>query len=50
MKYTPKNQLKVAGKMSVKGSDEVGRKLALASIIAAILFGLAAVIGSVRWW
>jgi hypothetical protein len=50
MKYNPKNQLKVDGKMSELGADKAGNKLATAAIIAAILFGAAAVIYAVRWW
>lgn len=39
IKYTPKNQLKVDGKMSTEGADFVGRKLAWAAFILAICGG-----------
>ena len=46
MNYNPKNQLKVDGKMSELGADKAGNKLANAAIIAAILFGFAALIAA----
>lgn len=50
MNYTPKNQLKVDGKMSELGADKASNKLATAAIIASVLFGIAAVIAAIRWW
>jgi hypothetical protein len=44
MNYTPKNQMKVDGKMSKDGADLVGKELAKAENIAAWLFGFAALI------
>lgn len=35
MKYTPKNQVKVGGKMNARDAGIVGKRLALAAIIAA---------------
>jgi hypothetical protein len=35
MKYTPKNQIKVDGKMSEQGADTAGKRLATAAVIAA---------------
>ena len=46
MKYNPKNQIKVDGKMSEQGADSAGNKLANAAIIAAVLFGFAALIAA----
>ena len=36
MKYTPKNQVKVEGKMTQKDAGIVGKRLATAALIAAI--------------
>ena len=36
MKYTPKNQLKVEGKMTPKDAGIVGKRLATAALVAAI--------------
>ena len=50
VKFTPKNQLKVEGKMSQNGANEVGKKLANAALIfvvGAVFIGLIHVI---RWW
>lgn len=44
MNYKPKNQVKVDGKMSEKGADKAGNKLASAAVVAAWLFGVSAVI------
>ncbi len=46
MKFNPKTDLKVGGKMSERGADTVGKMLATAAIIAAILFGVAAIIAA----
>lgn len=46
MNYTPKNQVKVDGKMSEFGADKAGNKLANAALIAAALFGVAAVVAA----
>lgn len=35
MKYTPKNQVKVDGKMNAKDAGIVGKRLAAAAIVAA---------------
>jgi len=40
MKYTPKNQVKVDGKMSEQGADVAGKRLATAATIAAIGFSI----------
>lgn len=40
MKYTPKHQVKVGGKMSTAGADKVGKMLASAAIIAAVGFAV----------
>lgn len=50
MKYTPKNQVKVEGKMSEQAADKVGNKLANAAFIFACGTALAALIFAVRWW
>lgn len=47
MNYSPKHQVKVDGKMSELGADKAGNKLANAAIIAAFLFGMAAIIAAV---
>ena len=47
MKYNPKHQIKVDAKMSEYGADKAGNKLANAAIIAAMLFGMAAIIAAV---
>lgn len=47
MNYNPKNQLKVDGKMSEYGADIAGITLANAAKIAAILFGIAAIISAI---
>lgn len=46
MNYNPKHQVKVDGKMSELGADKAGNKLANAAIIAAVLFGFAALIAA----
>ncbi len=46
MKFNPKLCLKVVGKMNSKDAGTVGKMLAVAVIIAATLFGIAAVISS----
>ena len=50
MKFTSSNETKVAGKMNEQDAGAVGRLQAYALIIAASLFGLAAVIVAIRWW
>ena len=40
MKYTPKNQVKVEGKMTPKDAGIVGRRLANAALVAAIGFAI----------
>ena len=50
MKYNPKHQLRIGGKMSEQGADKVGNKLANAALIAACGFVVAALIYVVRWW
>jgi hypothetical protein len=44
MNYTPKNQLRVGGKMSEQGADKAGITLAQAAKTAAWLLGLSALI------
>jgi len=46
MKYNPKHQVKVDGKMSEQGADKAGNKLANAAITAAWLFGLSALVAA----
>lgn len=51
MKYTPKNQLKVEGKMTTRDAGIVGKRLALAAIIAsagALMAGVAALIAALK--
>lgn len=50
MKYNPKHQLKVDGKMNEHDAGVVGRRLATAGVIAAILFGAAAIIAALGLW
>ena len=40
MKYTPKNLIKVDGKMSEQGADVAGKRLATAAAIAAVGFSI----------
>lgn len=40
IKYNPKHQIKIGGKMSTSGADRVGNKLANAAIIAAVGFAV----------
>lgn len=47
LNYRPKNRVKVDGKMSTNGADSAGNKLANAALLAAFLFGSAAVITAV---
>lgn len=42
IKYTPKHQIKVGGKMSTEGANIVGKMLAIAAIIAALGFAIGA--------
>ncbi|MDG6318741.1 hypothetical protein Q7469_12425 [Glaesserella parasuis] len=42
IKYTPKHQVKVGGKMSKEGADKVGNKLANAVLILATCLGISA--------
>lgn len=44
MKYNPKHQVKVDGKMSEHGADKAGITLANAAMLAVRLFGAAALI------
>lgn len=46
MNYTPKHQVKVEGKMSAEDAGIVGKRLANAALIAAVMFGLAALIAA----
>lgn len=50
MNYKPKNQVKVGGRMSEKGADRVGNKLANAAIIFASQAGLALILAAIKWW
>jgi hypothetical protein len=45
MKYTPKNSIKVDGKMSEQGADTAGKRLATAAVIAAIGFAIGSACG-----
>lgn len=47
MNYKPKNQLKVDGKMSTDGADNVGITLAKAAYIFAVMAGLALLITAI---
>lgn len=44
IKYTPKHQVKVGGKMSEKDAGIVGKRLANSALIIAICWGLSALI------
>jgi len=50
MKYNPKHQVKVDGKMNTEDAGKVGNKLANAAYIAAALFGVAALIAAASLW
>lgn len=43
IKYNPKHQLKVGGKMSKEGADYAGKVLAYAAFIAAFGFAIGAI-------
>ena len=45
--YRPKHRVKVDGQMSELGADKAGNKLANAALIAALMFGSAAIIAAV---
>lgn len=49
MNYTPKNQMKVDGKMSKEGADIVGKKLGNAALLAAFLFGLSGLLSAIGY-
>ncbi|HDR0641586.1 hypothetical protein ROV36_09190 [Pasteurella multocida] len=44
IKYTPKHQVKVGGKMSEKDAGIVGKRLATSAMIIAICWGISALI------
>ena len=50
IKYTPKHQLKVGGKMSEKAADKVGNKLANAALIITTCWGISAIIFAVAYF
>lgn len=45
--YRPKHRIEVGGRMSEAGADRAGNRLATSALIAASLFGTAAVISAV---
>lgn len=47
MKYTPKNQVKVDGKMNAKDAGIVGKRLATAALVAAAGIAVGAASGGV---
>lgn len=47
MKFNPKTHLKVDGKMNSEDAGTVGKMLASAAIIAAVLFGIAAIVAAI---
>ena len=50
IKYTPKHQGKVGGKMSEKDAGIVGKKLANSALIIATCWGLSAIIFAVAYF
>ncbi|CBX21309.1 unnamed protein product [Neisseria lactamica Y92-1009] len=50
IKYNPKHQVKVDGKMNTTDAGIVGKRLAAAALIFATLTGLAAVIAAAAQW
>ena len=50
IKYTPKHQVKVGGKMSEKAADKVGNKLANAALIITTCWGISAIIFAVAYF
>lgn len=48
--YKPKHQVKVDGKMNEHDAGKVGNKLANAAMVAAVMFGAAAVIAALGMW
>ena len=50
IKYNPKHQVKVGGKMNTTDAEIVGKRLAAAALIFATLTGLAAVIAAAAEW
>ncbi len=50
IKYTPKHQVKVGGKMSEKDAGKVGNKLANAALIIAACWGISAIIFAVAYF
>lgn len=45
--YRPKHRVEVGGKMSEIGADKAGIRLANAALVAAVMFGAAAIIAAV---
>lgn len=50
IKYTPKYQVKVGGKMPEKAADKVGNKLANAALIITTCWGISAIIFAVAYF
>ena len=42
--------MKIGGRMSEKGADRVGNKLANAVLIFSSLAGIAMIVAVVKWW
>lgn len=50
LNYRPKHRVKVEGHMHPEDAGVVGKRLANAALLAALLFGMAAILYAVRWW
>jgi hypothetical protein len=50
IKYTPKHQVKVGGKMSEKDAGIVGKRLANSALIIAVCWGLSALIMAIAYF
>jgi hypothetical protein len=50
IKYSPKHQARVAGKMNEKDAGRVGNKLANAALIISFCWGLSALIFALAYW